>query len=113
MPICQQVAKLKKNYGTAIQLLVDLASLQHNFHILDQVIKETNRRLNALRYIIIPQLERTLAYIVTELDEYEREEFYRLKKIREQKARQRNRNWSYDLARRVDIFDNSDEDLLF
>ncbi|EZA46557.1 V-type proton ATPase subunit D-like [Ooceraea biroi] len=111
-----QVAKLKKKYGIAIELLVELASLQHNFRVLDQVIKETNRRVNALRYIIIPRLERTLAYIITELDEYEREEFYRLKKIREQKARRRAGKSSHDLTRNpghADMLDNTEEDLLF
>ncbi|RLU17472.1 hypothetical protein DMN91_009707 [Ooceraea biroi] len=104
------------NYTTAIELLVELASLQHNFRVLDQVIKETNRRVNALRYIIIPRLERTLAYIITELDEYEREEFYRLKKIREQKARRRAGKSSHDLTRNpghADMLDNTEEDLLF
>ncbi|RLU17471.1 hypothetical protein DMN91_009706 [Ooceraea biroi] len=102
--------------SAAIELLVELASLQHNFRVLDQVIKETNRRVNALRYIIIPRLERTLAYIITELDEYEREEFYRLKKIREQKARRRAGKSSHDLTRNpghADMLDNTEEDLLF
>lgn len=81
---------MKKNYGKAIDLLVELASLQHNFEMLDQAIKATNRRVNALQHVIIPRLERTLAYIVTELDEYEREEFYRIKKIQEWKMKRHN-----------------------
>lgn len=81
----QQLSKLKKNYARAVQLLVDLASLQTSFITLDEVIKVTNRRVNALEHVLIPRIERTLAYIITELDEREREEFYRLKKVVEKK----------------------------
>lgn len=104
---------MKKNYGKAIDLLVELASLQHNFQMLDQVIKATNRRVNALQYVIIPRLERTLAYIITELDEYEREEFYRLKKIQEWKMKRHNGRFSYNPVQDANIFDDTDEDLLF
>lgn len=81
----QQLSKLKKNYARAVQLLVDLASLQTSFITLDEVIKVTNRRVNALEHVLIPRIDRTLAYIITELDEREREEFYRLKKVVEKK----------------------------
>ncbi|EFN81160.1 Probable vacuolar proton pump subunit D 2 [Harpegnathos saltator] len=108
----QQVAKLKKNYGKAIELLMELASLQHNFLVLDRVIKTTNRRVNALRHIIIPRLERTLTYVATELDEYEREEFYRLKKVREQKLKRCKAVIHYQTAQDTDsIFNDTDEDL--
>lgn len=107
------MAKLKINYGKAIDLLVELASLQRNFQILDRAIKATRRRVNALRHIIIPRLERTLAYIVTELDEYEREEFYRLKKIRKWKTKRCDKHSSYDFTRCANVLDDTDEDLLF
>jgi ATP synthase subunit D len=32
-----------------------------------QVIKITNRRVNAIEHVIIPKIERTLAYIISEL----------------------------------------------
>lgn len=83
----QQLAKIKKNYANAIQLLVDLASLQTSFITLDEVIKITNRRVNALEYVVIPRLEKTITYIISELDEMEREEFYRLKKVQEKKKK--------------------------
>ena len=60
------------NYQKAINLLVELASLQTSFITLDEVIKTTNRRVNAIEHVIIPKIERTLAFIVSEL---EREEF--------------------------------------
>ena len=85
----QQLTKIKKNYANAIKLLVELASLQTSFITLDEVIKITNRRVNALEYVVIPRFDRTINYIISELDEMEREEFYRLKKIQEKKKKMR------------------------
>ncbi|GLH15108.1 V-type proton ATPase subunit D 1 [Gryllus bimaculatus] len=122
----QQLAKLKKNYQSAIKLLVELASLQTSFVTLDDVIKLTNRRVNAIEHVIIPRIERTLAYIISELDELEREEFYRLKKIQDKKriARQKAEAKVEELKKAAlatgmdvpvvnNMLDEGDEDLLF
>jgi len=85
----QQIDKAKKSYGRAIILLVELASLQTSFITLDEVIKITNRRVNAIEHVIIPRIERTLQFISAELDERDREEFYRLKKVQEKKKKMR------------------------
>ncbi|XP_019873036.1 V-type proton ATPase subunit D-like [Aethina tumida] len=122
----QQLTKLKRNYQKAVKLLVELASLQTSFVTLDDVIKVTNRRVNAIEHVIIPRIERTLMYIISELDELEREEFYRLKKIQDkkkivrakadkEKALQRAANLAAENAAPVrNILDESeDTDLLF
>jgi len=67
---------------------VELASLQTSFLTLDAEIKTTNRRVNALENVVKPRLENTIAYIRGELDEHEREEFFRLKKIQGYKQRE-------------------------
>jgi len=81
----QQVNNCSQTYHKAVNLLVDLASLQTSFVTLDEAIKVTNRRVNAIEHVIIPKIEATIAYITSELDEMEREEFFRLKKIQEKK----------------------------
>ncbi|MFH4975405.1 hypothetical protein AB6A40_002114 [Gnathostoma spinigerum] len=83
------ITRLKKNYTKAVELLVELATLQTCFITLDEAIKTTNRRVNAIEHVIIPRIENTLMYIVTELDEMEREEFYRMKKIQAKKKKDR------------------------
>lgn len=81
----EQIQRLKRTYAEVVQLLVEIASLQTAFVTLDEVIKATNRRVNAIEHVIIPRYERTVAYIISELDEAEREEFYRLKKVQAKK----------------------------
>lgn len=77
----QQVQQCRVAYIKAIELLVELASLQTSFLTLDEAIKTTNRRVNALENVVKPRLENTITYIKGELDELEREDFFRLKKI--------------------------------
>lgn len=84
----QQVQRAKEIYTKAVETLVELASLQTAFIILDEVIKVTNRRVNAIEHVIIPRTENTIAYINSELDELDREEFYRLKKVQEKKQKE-------------------------
>ncbi|KNA18301.1 hypothetical protein SOVF_072240 [Spinacia oleracea] len=77
----QQVQLCRGAYIKAIEVLVELASLQTSFLTLDEAIKTTNRRVNALENVVKPRLENTISYIKGELDELEREDFFRLKKI--------------------------------
>lgn len=73
----QQILKAREVYAKALETLVELASLQTAFIILDEVIRATNRRVNAIEHIIIPRLDNTIKYIMSELDEMDREEFFR------------------------------------
>jgi len=64
-------------FQKSLDCLISLASLQTSFVTLDSALKITNRRVNALEYVVIPRIEQTISYILTELDEMEREEFFR------------------------------------
>jgi len=82
-----QVQACRKKYLEAIEVLIELASCQTAFLTLDAAIKATNRRVNALENVVTPKLENTISYIKGELDELEREEFFRLKKVQAKKKR--------------------------
>jgi V-type H+-transporting ATPase subunit D len=70
-----------------VDVLVQLATLQTSFMILDEAIKVTSRRVNALDTVVIPKIANTVEYIKSELDELEREEFFRLKRSQDKKKK--------------------------
>jgi V/A-type H+-transporting ATPase subunit D len=49
-------------------------------------LRKTTRRVNALQYIFIPQYEETVAFIISNLEEREREETFRLKLLKTRSA---------------------------
>jgi V/A-type H+-transporting ATPase subunit D len=51
-------------------------------------LRKTQRRVNALQHIFIPQYEATVAFIVSSLEEREREETFRLKWLKTKMTRQ-------------------------
>ncbi len=52
-------------------------------------LRKTQRRVNALQHIFIPSYEETVAFIVSSLEEREREETFRLKWLKSQMERTR------------------------
>merc|ERR1712210_348831 len=92
MGLARGAAKIKSSiqkWDELVKNLVRLASLQTSFVALDVAIKVTNRRVNALDNVVIPRTQNTIKYIQAELDELEREDIFRIKKVLEVKnARQ-------------------------
>lgn len=77
----QQVAKARTAFNELLDSVTRLAELQTSFHTIDGVLKITNRRVNAMEYVLIPRFQNTIAFIDYQLEEGEREEFFRLKKV--------------------------------
>merc|ERR1719230_2243656 len=84
----EQIEKCRKTFETALALLVKIGGLQTSFKSLEEAIKVTNRRVNALDCVVIPKMANTVAYISSELDEREREDLFRLKKVIENKKKE-------------------------
>jgi V-type H+-transporting ATPase subunit D len=81
----KKIQMVREKYSALLQNLIKLASLQTSFVTLDEALKVTNRRVNALENVTIPKIDKTLDYIARELDELEREDFTRLKLVQEKK----------------------------
>lgn len=81
----QVIQSCRNEYIRVLEQIVKMASLQTCFTALDEEIKMTSRRVNALDYVVIPRIEVIVKYIEQEMDELEREEFFRIKKVVEKK----------------------------
>ncbi len=62
--------------------LLKLAEVEKAVRLLADEIERNKRRVNALEYIMIPQLEETIKYIRDKLDENERAAVVRLMKVK-------------------------------
>lgn len=72
---------IEKLYGILPKLL-ELAKVEKACQLMADEIEKTRRRVNALEYMTIPQLEETIKFIQMKLDENERSTVTRLMKIK-------------------------------
>jgi V/A-type H+-transporting ATPase subunit D len=79
-------AELDSAVGTLSELLplmLELAQMEKSSQLLAEEIEKTRRRVNALEYVLIPQLTDTIKYITMKLDENERGNLTRLMKVKD------------------------------
>lgn len=87
----KKIVAVREKFTAMLEMLIKLASLQTSFQTLDEALKVTNRRVNALENVTIPKIEGVLSYISRELDELEREDFTRLKMMKSKKEEEAKR----------------------
>ena len=81
------IAYLK--FAQVKDLCVKLAEIENSVYRLAIAIKKTQRRANSLKNIVIPRQEATVKFIVNTLEEKEREEFSRMKIIKNRKDKEK------------------------
>lgn len=73
-------------YEAIVEQLLRVAAYELRLRRLSEEIGTTNRRVNALATIVIPALQGEVRLIQSRLEERERQEIYRLKRIKERKG---------------------------
>lgn len=68
--------------------LLELAEVEKSAQLMSDEIEKTRRRVNALEYMTIPELQETVKYIRMKLDENERSSLTRLMKIKDMLEKQ-------------------------
>ena len=71
-----------QGFEETVNAIIEYAEVETRLRRLGEEIAKTNRRVNALEQIRIPELKEQVAYINSTLDERSREELFRLKKVK-------------------------------
>ncbi|HDR53411.1 MAG TPA: V-type ATP synthase subunit D [archaeon] len=76
-----RVYRVKHAYEDVVKKAMDLVEVEIGVKRLLKEVESTKRRVNALDYKIIPEMEGAIQFIRLHLDELEREDFVRLKQV--------------------------------
>jgi V/A-type H+-transporting ATPase subunit D len=69
-------------FARVLKLIPELSMVLTTVWRLANELRKTQRRVNALQYIFIPEYEETVLFIVSSLEERDREETFRLKLLK-------------------------------
>jgi len=79
---CSKLDDSQKKFNELIVKLLDFAEIESGIKSLSIEIEKTKRRVNVLENVLIPKLFATIKYIEMQLEEREREDFFRRKRIK-------------------------------
>merc|ERR1712106_370446 len=108
----KKIVAVREKFTHLLAVLIKLASLQTSFVTLDEALKVTNRRVNALENVTIPKIQHILDYISRELDELEREDFTRLKIVKKGKEKSEKERAANEAKKEAKKIATNDDDIM-
>jgi V/A-type H+/Na+-transporting ATPase subunit D len=80
--VSSRVDETAENFEKILDVIIEYADIETRLKRLGEEINKTNRRVNALEQVTVPQLVEQVSYISQTLDERAREDLFRLKKVK-------------------------------
>ena len=77
-----RIDEVAEMYETELDLIIELAETETALRRLGEEIQMNRRRVNALEQVLIPELKKQAKFIKIAIEEREREDLYRLKKMK-------------------------------
>jgi V/A-type H+-transporting ATPase subunit D len=77
-----RIDEAAEKFEMELDLIIGLAETETSLKRLGGEIQMTRRRVNALEQVLIPELKKQAKYIKNTIDEREREDLFRLKKVK-------------------------------
>jgi V/A-type H+-transporting ATPase subunit D len=87
--VSSRVDETADKFERILDVIIEYADIEMRLKRLGEEIQKTNRRVNALEQVTVPQLREQVTYIRQTLDERAREDLFRLKKVKKKIERKK------------------------
>lgn len=87
--VSSRVDESAEKFERILDVIIEYAGIETRLKRLGEEIQKTNRRVNALEQVTVPQLRQQVSYIRQALDERAREDLFRLKKVKKKIERRK------------------------
>ena len=95
--------------GKVFRKMLKLAEIEKTAQLMAEEIEKTRRRVNALEYVMIPDLQESIRYIVMKLDENDRSTTTRLMKVKDMILKQALEEKREATAKAVEAFSGAEQ----
>lgn len=81
--VSSRIGQTASKFEEIVDTMIESADIETRLRRLGEELQKTNRRVNALENVVIPELEAQVKFIFSALDERAREDHFRLKKVKQ------------------------------
>ncbi|MFZ3062651.1 MAG: V-type ATP synthase subunit D, partial [Actinomycetota bacterium] len=80
--VSSRIEETAEDFEKVVDAIIEVAGIETKLKRLGEEIQATRRRVNALDYIVVPNLKDQVKYISMYLEERAREDLFRLKRVK-------------------------------